>query len=107
MWEEIISQYLIPALALLVSALFTWLGVKLRSLINKQKAKIESDEINNIIDKVVMYVEQTSKDMTSSEKLNKALSSASLWLYEKGIKVTEEQLKILVESAVNNFYGKE
>lgn len=107
MWEEIMTNYLIPALSLLVSALFTWLGVKAKSFINKQKEKLENEQIDNVIDKVVLYVEQTSKDLTSSEKFDKAMTSASSWLNEKGIKVNETQLEILIESAVNSFYGKE
>lgn len=105
--QEIIKEYLIPALSLLISALFTWLGVKVKSFINKQKEQIENEQIDNIIDRVVCYVEQTSKDLTSSEKFNKAMTSASSWLNEKGIKVSDTQLEILIESAVNSFYGKE
>ena len=107
MWQEIISTYVIPAFALLISALFTWLSVKIKSFINKQKEQIENEQINNIIDKVVSYVEQTGKELTSSEKFDKAMTSASEWLNKKGVKVSNTHLEILIESAVNSLCGKE
>ena len=54
-----------------------------------------------------MYVEQKGKELTSSEKYDVALSKASVWLSEKHIKMSETELEIFIESAVQNLYGKE
>lgn len=103
MWEEILTTYLVPAVFTLVSGFFAWLGNKVKKLI---ETRIKNEEIKEIVENVVKYTEQKSKELTSSEKFDLALSKASEWLNEKGIKVSDTELEILIESAVNSFYGK-
>ena len=54
-----------------------------------------------IIEKTVKYVEQIGKDLSCSEKKSRALEKSLEWLKEKKISVSDTELEILIESAVN------
>lgn len=103
MWQEIITTYLIPALFTILTGVVAWLGNKIKSLIEE---KVQNEKVKEIINDVVKYTEQTSKELTSTEKFNKAMEEASEWLNSKGITISEMELKIMIEAAVNAFYGK-
>ena len=102
-WEAIQPQ-VIEIVTTLLLAFISYVGVKVKSL---YESKVKNEQIKDIIEKIVMYVEQKGKELTSSEKYDVALSKASEWLCEKHIKMSETELEILIESAVQNFYGKE
>ena len=102
MWEEIITTYLIPALFTALTGLVAYIGTKIKSLIDD---KVKNEKVKDIIYDVVKYTEQTSRELTSSEKFEKALTEASEWLNSKGIKISEFELKIMIEATVNSLYG--
>lgn len=102
MWEEIITTYLIPALMAIITGVLTWIGTKVKSVIEE---KVTNEKVKDIIYDVVRYTEQTSKELTSSEKFEKALKETSEWLNSKGINITEFELKIMIEATVNSLYG--
>lgn len=52
---------------------------------------------------VVQAVEQVYKDLNGPEKLAKALEAAAEMLAEKGIAVTDLELRMLLEAAVGEF----
>ena len=103
MWEEIVSTYLIPALMTILTGVATWLGTKIKKVI-EEKAK--NEKVKDIIYDVVKYVQQTSKDLTGSEKFEIAVRESTKWLNSKGIYVSDLELKIMIESTVNTLYGK-
>ena len=97
-------QALVPILATVITAAVAYLTAKI-----KQRTAVEIEKINDetkriVIEKVVAYVEQTAKEMANTEKFELAISKASTWLSEKNIPVTETELTILVESAVNGLH---
>lgn len=101
---ELLIQALVPVLATVVTAAVAYLTTKI-----KQKTAVEIEKINDetkrtIAEKVVAYVEQTAKEMANTEKFQLAIDKASEWLKEKNIPVTEVELEILVESAVNGLH---
>ena len=106
MWNEIIpeivSTYLVPALMAVLTGVATWIGTKIKNII-EEKAK--NEKVKDIIYNVVKYVEQTSKELTSGEKFERAVFNATEWLETKGIKVSSYELKMMIESAVNDLYG--
>ena len=51
----------------------------------------------------VQFVEQVYKDLHGEDKLNTALEAASDMLAEKGITVSELEMRVLLESAVAEF----
>lgn len=103
MWEEIITTYLIPAMMAILTGVLTWIGTKIKSVIEE---KVSNEKVKDIIYDVVRYTEQTSKELTGSDKFQKSVDEASKWLNSKGINISELELKIMIESAVNELYGK-
>lgn len=102
MWQEIVSTYLIPALMTILTGVATWIGTKIKSVI-EEKAK--NEKVKDVIYDVVKYVEQTSKELTSSEKFKLAVDEATKWLNSKSIYISDLELKIMIESTVNTLYG--
>ena len=70
--------------------------------------KLAAKHINEKIKKdvartVVQFVEQVYKDLHGDEKLNAALAAFSEMLAEKGITITELEMRMLIEAAVGEF----
>lgn len=95
-WNSIVSV-LLPVLATALTTLFTWIGVALKTAYNE---KINTEIKKSVVDSVVQCVEQSYKELKNTDKLTKAMELASGWLGEKGIKVSQGELTILIESAV-------
>ena len=55
------------------------------------------------MESTVKYVEQITKNVmvTNEDKLIKAKEKALEWLNSKGLKISDTELDILIESAVN------
>lgn len=95
-----LSEYGMAMLYMAITGVFAYLGVKVKAIADKYLTdKTKSD----IAKTVVRAVEQVYKDLHGEEKLNKALESASEMLSEKGIKVTDLEMKMLIEAAVSEF----
>ena len=102
MWQEIISTYLIPLLMTILTGVATWIGTKIKIVIEE---KTTNEKVKEIIYNVVKYVEQTSKDLTSSDKFERAVKNATEWLSTKGIEISTYELEIMIEATVNELYG--
>ena len=88
---------LLPALATLIAAWFAVLGNKIRVAYEEE---INTQIKKNVVKTTVEYVQQVWKDLEGEEKLKKAIEQATLILNEKGIPVSEVELRTLIESAV-------
>ena len=64
-------------------------------------------DLNRAVDDAfgVGLVEQVYKDLHGDEKLNEALTAASAMLAEKGITITDLELRVLIEAALAEFNG--
>lgn len=96
--QEIVSTYLIPAVVTAIGGFITWIGAKIKKIYEE---KVKSEEVRNIVHNVVKYVERTMKSAKGEEKFNEALKQVSEWLGTKGIEISETEMKLLIESAVN------
>ena len=95
-----ISEYGTTILYAVLTGVFAWLGVKVKALADKYlNDKIKRDVART----VVQAVEQVYKDLHGEEKLNQALIAASEMLAEKGITVTDLEMRMLIEAAVAEF----
>ena len=101
--QEIVSTYLIPAVITAVGGFITWLGARLRKIYEE---KIKLEEARQIIKSVVKYVERTMNSAKGEEKFNEALKQASEWLNSKGIQISDVEMKLLIEDAVNELPKK-
>ena len=100
MFEQFISQYGMEILFAIVTAIAGYIGVRLKMLYEKY---INDQTKKDVAQTVVQGVEQIYKDIHGEEKLNKALEAASEMLFEKGINVSELELRMLIEAAVGEF----
>ena len=100
MFEEFINTYGLEIIMALLTAIAGYVGVVVKNLY----AKYVNDKTKeSVVKTVVQGVEQIYKDLHGEEKLNKALEAASNMLTEKGISVTEFELRMLIEASVAEF----
>ena len=94
MWKQIIMEGIQGIIGIAITVLLAFIKKKYTQYVNTEtKQKIVSD--------VVYYTEQVFKTLHGKEKLEKAKSTLITMLNEKGINFTEEELNVLIESAVN------
>ena len=71
--------------------------------------KMKEDTKKEIASLVVKYVEQVWKDLHGEDKLNKALEAFSEMLGEKGITISDLEMRVYLEAALagfNNAFNK-
>lgn len=100
--STILNTYLVPALMTFITGFITWIGAKIKS---KFDENIKNEQVRDVVEKVVKYVEQKYKDVDSGEKYAQALQKAQEWLAQKGIQVSEVELDTLIESSVYELTG--
>lgn len=98
--EEFINTYGITLLSTVLTAIFSYIGLRLKKLYEE---KINTDTKEKVVKTVCEAVEQLYKDLSGEEKLDEAILNASVMLEEKGIKITELELRMLIEATINSF----
>lgn len=93
-----IMPFILSAVATVLASIGAYLGLKVKDLLDTKQKK-------EIVEKTIQYVEQVGKVLGSAEKKALAMQKASEWIETKGIKVSEVELDILIESFVNDFYS--
>lgn len=91
-------------LSAIITALGTALGLLAKWLYNKtigDKMKDETKE--KVASLVVKYTEQVWKDLHGEDKLQKALEAFHDMLAEKGITISDLEMRVLLESALAEF----
>ena len=99
-WLDILNQcldILLPAVASVIAVLLGVLATKIKTTYND---KIQDETVRTIVKSVVEWAQQVYQDCEGPEKLQKALEKASVILNEKGITISDEELNMLIESAV-------
>ncbi len=95
-----ISEYGTTILYAILTALAGYIGIVVKQLYTKYV----NDKTKQAVAKtVVQAVEQIYTDLHGEEKLNKALEAASEMLAEKGITITELEMRMLIEAALAEF----
>ena len=103
MFKEFISLYGMDLIHTALLALFGFLGIVFKNIFKK----FADDKTKRDIAKtVVEAVEQMYKDLTGSERYEKAMESMSEMLTQKGIAATELEIKLLLEAAVKEMKDK-
>lgn len=92
----IITEYLIPAVGAALVAIFGYIGKKVSGY-------IKTKELKTIAKSAAMATEQMYKDLRGDEKLAKGLEIFATMLQSKGIKTTDTELRLYLESAVGEF----
>lgn len=100
MFAEFINTYGLQILYAIITAIAGYIGIVLKNLVTKYL----NDKTKKAVAKsAVQFVEQVYKDIHGEEKLAEALVAASEMLAEKGITITNLELRVLVEAAVAEF----
>lgn len=87
-----------------VGAVGTALGLFAKWLYNKTIGeKIKEETKEKIAAIVVKYVEQVWSDLHGEDKLNKALEAFSEMLAEKGIAISDLEMRVYLEAALAGF----
>ena len=100
MFAQFISEYGTQILYLIFTAIAGYIGIVVKNLYQKY---VNDQTKKDVVKTVVRGIEQIYKDLHGEEKLDKALEAASEMLFEKGIKITEFELKMLIEASVAEF----
>ena len=95
-----INQYGLEIVTTIVTAIVGYIAVVAKNLAQKY---INDKTKKDVAQIVVSGIEQCYKALEGPQKLEKALEAASSMLAEKGIKVTEVELRMLLESALSEF----
>ena len=106
MFAEFINQYGTEILYAIITAIAGYIGIVLKNLCTKY---INDKTKQSVAKTAVQFVEQVYKDLHGEEKLDAALTAASDMLAEKGINVSELEMRVLIEAAVaefNNAFSK-
>lgn len=100
---ESVGKELIMTLVLVVVAL---LANAVKGLLKKY---VNDQTKSDVVKTCVKAVEQMYQNLHGEEKLDKCIASVSDILAEKGISVSENEMELLIESAVaefNNVFNK-
>ena len=96
--KDFISNYGEAILSTIITVIAGWLGIIVKRLYQKY---INDQTKKDVVATCVRAVEQIYKDIHGDDKLNKCIESASDMLAEKGIKISDLEIRMLIESAVN------
>jgi hypothetical protein len=100
MFAEFINAYGLQIMYAIITAIAGYVGIVIKNLVTKYL----NDKTKKAVAKsAVQFVEQVYKDIHGEEKLAEALVAASEMLAEKGITVTDLELRVLIEAAVAEF----
>ena len=100
LFTDFISEYGTTILYTILTAIAGYLGVVFKNLYQKY---INDQTKKDVVSTCVKAVEQLYKDLKGSEKLDRACEAASQMLLEKGVTVTDLELRMLIESALAEF----
>lgn len=95
-----INEYGTTILYAILTALAGYLGIVVKQLYTRY---INDKAKQSVSKTVVQAVEQIYTDLHGEEKLNKALAAASEMFAEKGIAITELEMRMLIEAALAEF----
>jgi LL-H family phage holin len=97
MMEQIFAEIILPILATAITALAGYIGLQIKALYKKH---IDDKTKESVVRTVVKAVKQLYKDLNGEEKLAKAIENITDMLNEKGIAISELEIRMLIESAV-------
>lgn len=111
---ELLNAILPPLLQILTTLLVMlggYLGLLAKNWI-RRKTELAQQEfkreqwimLENIMKHAVQFVEQTARELKPKEKYDLAVQAIVTIANQKGLELTEEQMKVVTESFVNQFY---
>ena len=99
-FQEFINNYGTQILYAIFMAIAGYLGVVVKNLYQKY---VNDSTKKAVVKTCVQAVEQLYKDLHGEDKYNKVVESVAEMLNEKGITITDIEMKMLIEAAVGEF----
>ena len=103
LFKEFINSYGVAILYTIVTAVFGYIGVVIKNLIQKY---INDKTKKSIIKTCVQAVEQLYKDLHGQDKFDMCVDYASQMLENKGILISAIEIQMLIEAAVKEMNDK-
>lgn len=94
---EFLKQYGFEIVFTIFSAVLAFMGTRIRAIYEEH---INTKEKRQVVKDCVLMVEQVYKDIHGKEKFDKAKESIISILNEKGIAITDLEMDVLIEAAV-------
>lgn len=101
--NEIITTYGMEIIKYIILAIC---GIAASYAARQYEKYVNTDTKRKVAATTVAYIEQVYKDVHGDEKLSRAMAVAAPMLEQKGIKTTEDELKVLLEAAVKEMNDK-
>lgn len=100
MFAEFINEYGAQLLYAIITAIAGYVGIVVKNIYQRY---VNDQTKREVVKIAVRGVEQVFSTLGGEEKLKKAIEAAGEMLNEKGIAITEFELRMLIEAAVNEF----
>lgn len=100
---QAITPILLALLVAIIGYLAKIAGIQVQRVADKYAIKAKLDANKTIVDLAVKYVQQVFNEADNKTKYNEAKNKALEILSEKGIKITDAELNMLIEASVSNF----
>lgn len=100
---QAITPILLALLVAIIGYLAKIAGIQVQRVADKYAIKAKLDANKTIVDLAVKYVQQVFNEADNKTKYNEAKNKALEILFEKGIKITDAELNMLIEASVANF----
>lgn len=97
MIQEFIAEYGMTILYTIVTAVAGYIGITIKSIYQNY---VDDKTKEKVVKTVVKAVKQLYTDLSGDEKLQKAIENITEMLGEKGIIITELEIRMLIEAAV-------
>lgn len=97
MFEQFIAEYGVTILYTVITAVAGYIGIAIKNIYQKY---VDDKTKEKVVKTVVKAVKQLYSDLNGEEKLAKAIENIMQMLNEKGILVTELEIRMLIEAAV-------
>lgn len=95
--NDFVNVVIVPVIGTIITAVVGYLGIKIKAAIEKWT---QDKMMRDAAETCVRAVEQLYKDLHGEEKFNVCVENLTAMLNEKGITITELEIKMLVEAAV-------
>ena len=103
MFNELMLQLqplIISACITILTAVATYIGTQIKNIVIE---KVNTEQKKKIVETTCKAINQIYKDLNGHDKFEKAKENILEQLNDKGIKITELELQMLIESTVNGF----
>lgn len=97
MLEQFVAEYGMTIIYAVVSAVAGYIGIVVKNIYQNY---VNDKTKEKVVKTVVKAVKQIYADLDGPEKLQKAIENITEMLTEKGITVTELEVRMLIEAAI-------